>query len=86
MNGKWLLHSKFPSPIEHPHSNTLNFLKLFNWEEGISYDNDQPTCIHYSIEWKVTVNNQVVAKDTEPDLVLAPSVYWDEYLKQKLEE
>ena len=80
------LHSELPSPTEHPRSNTLNFLKLSDWEEGISYDNDPPMCIHYSIEWKVTVNNRVVAKDTEPDLVLAPSVYWDEYLKQKLEE
>ena len=80
------LHSELPSPTEHPRSNTLNFLKLSDWEEGISYDNDLPTCIHYSIEWKVTVNNRVVAKDTEPDLVLAPSVYWDEYLKKKLEE
>ena len=80
------VHSEFPSPVEQSRSNALNLQDISEWEKGISNDEDLPTCIRYSIEWKVTINNRVVAKDTEPDLALTPSAYWDEHLKQKLED
>jgi hypothetical protein len=45
-----------------------------------------PTCLHYSIEWKVVVNNKVVSKDTDQDLVLVLIAYWHIVLKPKLEK
>ena len=63
----------------------LVFCQLTDWDEDKAYDEDPPSCVHYSIEWKVTVNNRVVSKDTEPDVVLAPGPYWRLILQPKLE-
>ncbi|KAF2993761.1 hypothetical protein E8E13_001709 [Curvularia kusanoi] len=42
--------------------------------------------VQYSIEWKVTVNNRVVARDTEQDIILVPAAYWHMYLKPEVEK
>ena len=65
---------------------TLPLLQLADWSEDMAYDDHPPTCIHYSIEWKLTVNNKAIARDTEQDLVLAPNAYWDRALHSKLEK
>jgi len=64
----------------------LQFLQLAEWNEHNSYGEDEPSCLHYSIEWKVSVNNRIISKDTEQDLVLVPSAYWHMLLKPKLEK
>jgi hypothetical protein len=77
------------SPAAHRQSRSqpekLQFLQLAEWDEHNSYDENDPSCLHYSIEWKVIVNNKVVSKDTEQDLVLVPTAYWHMVLKPKLE-
>ncbi|KAF1961001.1 hypothetical protein CC80DRAFT_403597, partial [Byssothecium circinans] len=57
------------------HPNRLDFLPLAEWDEYNSYDEDMPSRLRYSIEWKVVVNNKMLSKDTEQDVVLAPAAY-----------
>jgi hypothetical protein len=66
--------------------NKLGFLPLAEWDEYNSYDEDTPSRLRYSIKWKVAVNNKVLAKDTEQDVVLAPAAYWLFCLKAKVEK
>jgi hypothetical protein len=69
--------------FEQPQPDQLGFIQQADWEEERLYNKQPPGYIHSSIEWKVTLNNRVVAKDTEQDLVLAPSSYWQGVLKGK---
>lgn len=64
----------------------LGFLPLAEWDEYNSYDEDTPSRLRYSIKWKVAVNNKVISKDTEQDLILAPTTNWHMYLKPKVEK
>ena len=63
----------------------LQLCQFADWDSERSYNEDPPCYIHYSIEWKVTVNNRaIMPKDTEQDVVLAPADYWEHFLKPKL--
>jgi hypothetical protein len=64
----------------------LGFLPLDEWDEHNSYDEDVPSRLRYSIEWKVVVNNKTLSKDTEQDVVLAPSAYWRLCLSAKVDK
>ncbi|KAH6653382.1 hypothetical protein BKA67DRAFT_319170 [Truncatella angustata] len=64
---------------------SLPLLQLADWDKNKSYDDEIPTCIHYSIEWKMLYRKKKVFQNTEPDLVLAPGAYWIKFMKPKLE-
>jgi hypothetical protein len=74
------------SGVIHTDADRLGFLPLAEWDEYNSYEEDTPSHLRYSIEWKIAVNNRAVAKDTEQDIVLAPAVYWRMYLQEKVEK
>jgi hypothetical protein len=53
----------------------LELLNIDEWDKEKTYDKDLLSCIHYLIEWKVTLHNKIVSRDTEQNIVLALSVY-----------
>ncbi|KAJ5500643.1 hypothetical protein N7453_009694 [Penicillium expansum] len=55
----------------------MGFLPVVEHEDGGTWDGQSTNCIHYQIEWRVTLNNRVVTKDTEQNLALPPSSYWE---------
>jgi hypothetical protein len=62
----------------------LELLDWSEWDRTKAYDELPPTCLHYSIVWKVNLNNKLICKDTEQDLVLAPQYHWSFILRSKL--
>jgi hypothetical protein len=67
----------------------LPLLQLDDWDPDSAYDESPPTCIHYSIEWKLQLRKGRLSKltnDTEQDRVLAPGAFWDTTLKDKVDK
>ncbi|KAK5988061.1 hypothetical protein PT974_12198 [Cladobotryum mycophilum] len=70
----------------------LPLLQLSDWDKDLPYDESPPTCIHYSIEWKLLLNKGgrltklTYNPEREQDLVLAPGAFWNRTLKQVVEE
>lgn len=62
-------------------SHQLGFQPVVDRESGANWDGQSADCVRYQIEWRVKLNNRVMAKDTEQDLVLPPSSYWEEIRK-----
>jgi len=58
----------------------LLLLRLDAWKSDQHYDKNDPICIHYDFQWKVShcenIRARHVCSDTDPDLVLAPSGFW----------
>lgn len=62
----------------------LRLLGLEEWKEDHTYDEEPPTCLHYSIEWSAMLNGKEILRDTEPDLVLNPATYWRLSLQRRV--
>jgi hypothetical protein len=73
------------SKRQQAHRPKLALLQHEEWDKDKVYDEDPPTCLHYSIEWRVVVNKKVISKDTEPDVVLNPAAHWQNSLKFRVE-
>ncbi len=74
------------SSQQQTQASKLQLCQFADWDSERSYNEDLPRYIHYSIEWKITVNNRaIMPKDTEQDVVLAPADYWEHFLEPKLE-
>ena len=79
-------YSLSPSPsraLQEPYQ--LGFLPLAEWDEDAEYEEHPPRYICYTIAWRIVLNRKVACRDTEQDLVVAPSDYWREFLKAKME-
>lgn len=67
-----------------PARKTLPFVPYADWVPDQCYDELPPSCIHYIMEWKLTLNRRVAAKQTENDIVVAPSDFWNKELSAKI--
>ncbi len=46
----------------------------------------QAAQLSYLIDWKVKLNHRPAVRVTEPDIVIAPSAYWQETLENKVQD
>ena len=67
------------------HSPLQDYIRDTEWDLAGIDGGEQYLMVRYSIEWRVILNNRVVAKDTEQDLGLDPNSYWSG-IKQKAED
>jgi hypothetical protein len=63
----------------------LRLLQPNDWDKEKDYSIDPPECIRYTIIWKVKLNNRMIARDTEQDIVLAAAAHWPMFLQAKLD-
>ncbi|PCD20298.1 hypothetical protein AU210_016166 [Fusarium oxysporum f. sp. radicis-cucumerinum] len=63
----------------------LPLLGLSDWDPNFRDDEDDPTCIHYDIEWKLQLKKGRLSKLVEiTEETLAPGAYWDKFLSVDL--
>ncbi|KAJ0413208.1 hypothetical protein BJY00DRAFT_297244 [Aspergillus carlsbadensis] len=85
--GRSPVSSLSPSPHRTlPPRDRLGYLPFDEWEEGEEYDQQPPQYVCYTIKWILRINNKRAGGATVKDLVVAPSEYWDERLKDALED
>ncbi len=85
--------SRSVSPADHSRLQRsepgLPLLRLDKWNPNLPYNESLPTCIYYSIEWKLLLKKGRLTKltsDTEQNLVLSPGAFWNRTLKSKVED
>ena len=62
----------------------LGLLQYPEWDQEKDYRENPPTCIRYTIDWKITLNNRTKVKNTERDVVLQPAAFFDIILSPKV--
>lgn len=65
----------------------LPLLRLSGWEKDRQYDKNNPVCIHYNCQWKLSQRENIrrtLCFGTYPDLVLAPSDFWKDTFEARL--
>ena len=66
----------------------LPLLRLSGWERDKQYDKNNPVCMHYSCQWKLSqrenIRRRTLCFGTYPDLVLAPSDFWKDTFEARL--
>lgn len=67
-----------------PARDTLPFVPYEDWIPDQLYNDQPPSCMRYVMDWKLTLNRITAAKQTEDDLGLAPSDFWNEELSPKI--
>ncbi|EED22758.1 conserved hypothetical protein [Talaromyces stipitatus ATCC 10500] len=76
-------HNEPLTSSRRPTLSQLGFLNEDDCFGGGAHD-AYASCINYVIKWKVKLNNRGLARDTEQDLSLKPSSYWQQ-IKEKAE-
>lgn len=68
-------------------TNQLTLCQFLDWDSERQYNEDPPIYIHYSVEWKVIVNNKaIMPKDTEKDVVPELAAFQKHVLEPKLKK
>ena len=80
--GSWSFGSGTPGPL--PQAGDPEVPSTVLWDPRIDHE-PVPTCIHYFIEWKLQLRKgrlSTLTEIAEENLTLAPSAYWDRFLRQ----
>ena len=64
----------------------LPLLRLDEWDPEGEYDEDPPTCVHYSVDWTVMLDHQQISQNSERYVVHKPGSFWQVVLRPRLEK
>ena len=70
--------------VDPVQADMLRLLQYPDWDQEKDYMENPPTCIRYTVDWKITLNNRTKVKNTERDVVLQPAAFFDIILSPKV--